>query len=108
MRDGESLNGQDLEEADALVERLPRGDLTGPEFVHHCTEPLKRDIEPKRDLTVRRHRTTATRVERRAARRFMANHRIGYLTGAQCCSSSHVAVCNCECPRPVTEGLNIF
>lgn len=71
MRDGESFNGGDLEEADLLVECLPRGDLAGPGFVHHCTEPLKRVIEAKRDLTVRRHR-------------------------------------DCECPRPVLEGLNIF
>lgn len=71
MRDGESLNGEDLEEADLLVEYLPSGDLAGPEFVHHCTEPLKRAIEAERDLTVGRRR-------------------------------------DCECPRPVIEGLNIF
>ncbi|WP_328887176.1 hypothetical protein [Streptomyces sp. NBC_00316] len=50
MRDDESVNDEDLEEADLLVECLPRGDLTGPEFVHHCAEPLKHVIAAKRDL----------------------------------------------------------
>lgn len=61
--DGESLNGEDLEEADLLVECLPRGDPTGPEFVHHCTEPLKRAIEAKHDLTVGRHRACECPVQ---------------------------------------------
>lgn len=72
-------NDDDLEEADLLVEHLPRGDLTGPEFTHHRTEPL--NTSSRRSATSRfmRHKTTATRVEHRAAPRLVANHRIDYL-----------------------------
>lgn len=104
----EGVDGEDPEEADLLVGHPPRGDLTGP---RKCPSPhgvAEAVIEAKRDLTVDRHKTTATRVERRAARPFMAGHRIGYLNGLRCCSSSHVAVRDCAHPRPVTEGLNIF
>ncbi|MFD7944870.1 hypothetical protein [Streptomyces sp. NPDC059744] len=48
------VNGEDLEEADLLVERLPRGDLTGPEFAHHCTEPLNTSSRRGATFTVRR------------------------------------------------------
>ncbi len=98
MRDSESVNFEELEEADLLIERLPRGDPAAPEFARPCTELLKHVIEAKRDLMVRRHRTAAARVERMAVRRLMANHGIDYLTSIQCCSSSRAPSATASVP----------